>query len=243
MWGRMGWQDIKQRYRRSALGPFWLTLSMGIMCGALGILYSTLFKIEVNDYLPFLCLGLLAWGLVSTIIIEGCTAFIVSEHLIKQIKLPLTIHVFRLVWRNLIIFAHNFVVYIVVAVVFEIWPGTTVFLIIPGLALLILNAVWISLLLGIICTRFRDVPQIISSLIQIAFFMTPIIWKPELLERHSGFVLMNPFYVFVELLRAPLLGQSLDVTSWIMAFVITLLGTTFTFVIFSRFRSRIAYWL
>lgn len=108
LWGLLAWQDIKQRYRRSSLGPFWLTISMGVMIGTLGVLYGKLFKMAIQEYLPFLCLGLLTWTFISTSILEGCTVFIASESVIKQIKLPLSSHVYRLVWRNLIILGHNF---------------------------------------------------------------------------------------------------------------------------------------
>lgn len=243
LWGLLAWQDIKQRYRRSSLGPFWLTISMGVMIGALGFLYGKLFKMEIQEYLPFLCLGLLAWTLISTTITEGCTVFIASESVIKQIKLPLSSHVYRLVWRNLIIFGHNFVVFVLVAVFFGIWPGEAGILVVLGLLLIVLNATWAALLLGMICTRFRDVPLIVASLVQIVFFLTPILWQPSLLGRHIGFVDMNPFYHLIEIIRSPLLGRSPPVLSWVAALIIGAVGWLGTFLLFARFRKRIAYWL
>ena len=243
LWGLMGWQDIKQRYRRSLLGPFWLTLSMGILVGSLGVLYGVLFGVPIDDYLPFLALGFLSWGLMSGIIIDGCTAFIESEHVIKQVKLPFSVFVFRVIWRNLIIFAHNFVIYVLVAVVFGIWPGAAGLLFLPGLMLVATNALWIGLLFGMVCARFRDVPQIVTSLLQVAFFMTPIIWMPELLGNRIAFVNVNPFFHFVELLRAPLLGQVPTPLTWAVAFAATVAGWFVTLLFFRRFRSRIPYWL
>ncbi len=243
LWGRMGWQDIKQRYRRSVLGPFWLTLSMAILVAALGFLYSKLFGIAIDDYLPFLTLGFLAWGLISGVIIDGCTAFTAAEPFIKQMKLPFSLHIYRIVWRNLIIFAHNFVVYIGVAVVFGIWPGIAGLLLLPGLVLIVLTAIWVGLLLGMICARFRDVPQIVVSVLQVAFFLTPIIWKPELLGSRAGFVQANPFFHFVELVRAPLLGSVPGLMTWIVVLATTLAGWFVTFLFFRRFRARIAYWV
>ncbi len=243
LWGLMGWQDIKQRYRRSVLGPFWLTLSMGILVGSLGVLYGVLFGVPIDDYLPFLALGFLGWGLISGIINEGCTVFIESEHLIKQVKLPFSAFVFRLIWRHLIVFAHNFVIYLVVAVAFGIWPGAAGLLLLPGLVLVAVNAVWISLLFGMICARFRDVPQIVTSLLQVAFFLTPIIWMPELLGNRIAFVYVNPFFHFVELLRAPLLGQVPTPLTWAVVFAATAGGWFVTLLFFQRFRGRISYWL
>ncbi len=243
LWGLVGWQDIRQRYRRSVLGPFWLTLSMGVLVGTLGFLYGALFKIEVAEYLPFLALGFLAWGLISGVITDGCSAFIDSEHFIKQVKLPFSTFVFRVLWRNLIIFAHNFAVYVVVAIVFGIWAGWAGLLLIPGLVLIIGTAVWAGLLFGMICARFRDVPPIVTSLLQVAFFLTPIIWKPELLGNRIAFVQINPFFHFVELVRAPLLGQTPAPLTWAVVLGVTAGGWLVTFLFFRRFRSRIPYWV
>ena len=243
LWGLMGWQDIRQRYRRSMLGPFWLTLSMGILVGALGVLYAKLFGVDIHDYLPFLTLGFLSWTLISTLINEGCGTFTASENFIKQMRLPFSLFVYRIVWRNLIIFAHNLIIYPVVAVLFGIWPGVTGLLFLPGLAIVALNGLWAGLLLGMICARFRDVPQIVASLLQVAFFLTPIIWKPDLLGRRAGIVDLNPFYHFVQIIRAPLLGEVPDALTWGMALGVTAAGWFVTFLFFRRFRSRISYWV
>lgn len=242
LWNAMAWQDILQRYRGSMLGPFWLTISMAIMIAALGILYSTLFKIQIDDYLPFLCLGILSWSFLSTIVVESCTVFTSSEAIIKQIRIAFSVYVYRMIWRNLLILGHNAVVYVVVMLVFGLTPTWATLLVIPGLALILINAVWIALFFGMICARFRDVPQIIASLTQVVFFVTPIIWKPEHLGPYETIAHLNPFMSFVDLLRAPLLGTAPDALSWVVAIVATIVGWGVSFAAFVRFRSRIPYW-
>jgi ABC-type polysaccharide/polyol phosphate export permease len=243
LWGLLGWQDIRQRYRRSKIGPFWLTISMGVMVGSLGVLYAELFKMEVADYLPFIALGFMVWGLLSGLITEGCAAFIAAEGIIKQVGLPLSVHVYRVVWRNLIIFGHNAVIFLVVAVLFLIWPGWIGLLALPGLAFLCLNGIWIGLLLGLVSARFRDVPQIVASVMQVAFFLTPIIWKPTLLPSRAMVLDLNPFFHFVELVRAPLLGQAPGLASWLAVLGMTLGGWLATLALYRRYRWRIAYWM
>ena len=242
LWGMLGWQDIRQRYRRSTLGPFWLTISMGALVGGLGVLYAGLFRIDVADYLPFVAAGLIIWGLLSGLITEGCAAFIGAEGIIKQVNLPLSVHVYRVVWRNLIVFAHNVAIYVAAAVIFSIQPGWTGLLVLPGLALLCLNGVWMGLLLGLVSARFRDVPQIVASVVQVAFFLTPIIWKPELLPDRAFVLDLNPFFHLVELVRAPSLGQAPGLVSWLAAAGITLGGWLVTLLMYRRYRWRIAYW-
>ena len=243
LWGLLGWQDIRRRYRRSIIGPFWLTISMGALVAALGLLYGTLLKVEIADYVPFLALGFIVWTLVSGLITDGCAAFTGAESIIKQVDLPLSVHVYRMVWRNLIIFFHNAAIFVVVAVIFSIWPGWTGLLALPGLALLCLNGVWVGLLFGLMSARFRDVPPIVDSIVRIAFFVTPILWMPELLPDRAVLLDFNPFFHILELVRTPLLGQAPEPASWLAVLGMTLGGWLVTFILFCYYRWRIAYWV
>jgi ABC-type polysaccharide/polyol phosphate export permease len=243
LWGRLGWQDVMLRYRRSIIGPLWLTISMGVTIFALGYIYGGLFNIDVEHYLPFLTAGFLVWGLLTSTINEGCQTYIETDWIIRQIDLPLSMFPLRVVWRNLIIFSHNTLIYILVAWIFNLNVGWSLLLVIPGLMLLLLNAVWFATLLGMLSARFRDLPQIISSILQVAFFITPIIWTPEQAEHRPLLVVSNPFYHFIELLRAPMLGKTPTLLNWEVALLITAAGWLLTFVFYRRFHGRIAYWV
>ena len=243
LWYLLGWQDIRQRYRRSVLGPFWLTLSMGALVGALGTLYGMLFKVEIAVYVPHLALGFIVWALISGVITDGCGVFISAESIIKQVGLPLSVHVYRLLWRNLLILFHNAAVFVVVAAIFGVWPGWAGLLALPGLVLLCLNGIWVGLLFGIISARFRDVPPIVASIVRICFFVTPIIWMPELVPQRAMVLEFNPFYHLVEVVRAPLLGELPGLSSWIAVLSMTIGGWVLAFAFFRRYRWRIAYWV
>jgi lipopolysaccharide transport system permease protein len=243
LWSMIAWRDIKQRYRRSTLGPFWLTLSMAFMVTGLGLVYGTLFKMDLSKYLPFLCLGLILWEFISKSIIEGAASFLALEGLIKQIRLPLTTHIASTVWRNLIVLAHNAVIYAVVAAIFLVNPGWGALLLIPALLLVTLNLVWIALLLAILCTRFRDVSLIVQSVVQMLFFVTPVFWSPSLMPARTILVRGNPFYHMLELLRAPLIGEQASAESWIFMAAMLVAGWALAFCLFAKFRRRIAYWL
>ncbi|QDM19573.1 ABC transporter permease [Tardiphaga sp. vice278] len=243
LWLRLGWNDILQRYRRSMLGPLWLTLSMAIMVVSLGVLYAELFKTPLHDFLPFLCVGLLVWNYFSTFFTEGGTLFVGSESYIKQIRLPYSVYVYRSTWSKLIIFAHNFVIYFGVLIYFQLWPGATALLAIPGLILVTFNGAVISLLLGLLSARFRDIPQVINSVIQIVLFITPIMWKPELLRSRPYIADLNPFFHLIEIVRAPLLGNLPTTTNYLAVLLITAVNVAITTAFFVRFRSRLAYWV
>lgn len=244
IWLMLGWQDIRQRYRRSALGPFWLTLSTGITTVALGFVFSLLFKSPHERYFPYLAVGLVAWSLISTIMIDGCMCFIHAEATIKQIRLPFTMYACRLVWRNVAIFLHNLVIVIGVMLWFGIAGSAwAVPLVLPGLFIVLLNGLWMALTLGLICARFRDVPQIVTSGVQLVFFVTPIIWEPSLMPGRNRIIHFNPFHHLVELVRAPLLGYVPATESWLLGIGTAVVGWLFAFALLVGYRRRIAYWL
>ena len=243
LWGTMGWYDVRQHYRRSVLGPLWLTLSMAIMIGALGFLYGTLFGQPLHDYLPYLALGLIFWAFIASFMIEGCNVFAAAAPYILQIRVPLSIYVFRLMWRNLIILAHNCIVFLAVAVIFDVRPGWAILLAIPGLAIICLNGVVMSFLLGVLAARFRDIPPIVASVVQIFFFVTPILWRPEQVPAKAFVAEFNPFYHLLSIVRKPLLGQVPTLTSWTFSLVLTAVSLFLAGVLFVRFRPRIAYWV
>lgn len=243
IWPMLGWQEIRQRYRRSVLGPFWLTISTGVLIGGMGPLYGRLLGQDVSAYFPYLAISLVVWTLISTTINELCFSFIIAEGFIKQIKLPLSIHVLRVVWKNLIIFAHNLVILVLVLVFFPPPLSLHLLLFPVSLFLLAVNAIWTGLLLGLLCARFRDIPQIVTSLTQVALFFTPVLWKAEMLGRNIFAAEINPFFHFLEIVRQPLLSESIPTTSWLVVGCITAGGYVVAITAFARSRARIAYWV
>jgi lipopolysaccharide transport system permease protein len=243
IWQMLGWFEIRQRYRRSLLGPFWLTLSTGLLVAAMGPLYGRLFGLDISQYFPYLAIGFVLWLFLAGVINDACAAFISAEGYIKQLKLPLTVHVMRMLWRNVIVFLHNAVI---VALVLVFWPPqpTWHLLTIPlAVLLIIVNGIWIGISVGLVCARFRDIPQIIASLVQVAFFLTPVMWPAGMLGRNQWAALWNPFYHFLELVRAPLVTGTTNWLAWQAALGITVVGWTASYLLFVRYRARIAYWV
>ncbi|MDE2166820.1 MAG: ABC transporter permease [Alphaproteobacteria bacterium] len=244
MWTRMGWQEIKRRYRRTFIGPFWATLSLGVFILTLGILWARLWHQDTKTYLPYLCAGMITWVLVSTIITDGCTTFTSAEGLIKQFNFRYSMLPCSIVWRNLIVFAHNAVIFVAVGIYAGVPVGWSTFLIVPGLALICLTGVWVGILLGMICARYRDIVQIVISLLQISTFVTPIFYRPDQLTgRLSVMATYNFLYHYVDIVRSPLLGFTPAPISYVVTGSITILGWIMTIYFYGRFRRRIPYWL
>ena len=243
LWGRLGWTDIQQRYRRSILGPLWLTISMATIIGALGFLYASLFKIELATYLPFLTIGFVLWQMISGIILDGCTVFVSAEGVIKQVNLPFSLHVYRVLWRNFLTFLHNAVVILAIIVMFDVPFGWKNLLFLAGLAVLILNGVWVTLLLGLLCARFRDLNPTIGSIVQLSFFVTPIIWSPDLIPDKKFILALNPFFHFVESVRAPLMGDVVPVETWLVLIGIAVVGWAVVIPSLGIMKRQLVYWL
>jgi ABC-type polysaccharide/polyol phosphate export permease len=243
IWGMLGWDDIRQRYRRSVLGPFWITLSMGVFIVLLGVIYARLFKTDIAIYLPYLSVGLVTWGFISTTTIESCRAFQEGERILKQIKLPYSVYILRVVWRNVIIFLHTIVIFIPVAVLFQVEPTWYTLLALPGMALIYINQVWVTVVLAILCSRYRDIMPVVTTTVQILMFATPIMYLRESLGESAWIADINPLYHLIELVRAPLLGNPAAMLSWEVGIATAIIGTCLALGLLVRTSRRIVFWV
>ena len=165
--------------------------------------------------------------------------------MIKQLPIPLFVHILRVLWRNLLILAHNILILPLVLLVVGKGIGLEALLAILGLLLVALCLSWLAFLFAMLCARYRDLAQIVASVLQVAFYVTPIIWMPSVLLDRMGatFLKFNPFYHLLDVIRAPLLGVVPSLTSWLVVLVVAIVGWGFTLLVFSRLRHRVAYWL
>ncbi|MBI0433316.1 ABC transporter permease [Roseomonas sp. KE0001] len=244
---RLAWAlarlDLRNRYRGSVIGPFWVTLSTAAMLLGLGLLYSQLFGIALGNYLPHLAASLVTWQALATLVGDATTSLSSAEAVIRQLRLPLTTHVLRCVFRNAVTAAHSLPLILVVFLLVGHWPGWELLLVVPGLAVLALNAFTITLFLGMICARFRDIGPIVTNFMQLAFFMTPVIWKPESLGDKAVWLPLNPFYTLLEMLRGPLVEGGGTLMTWVAALIYSSVLAAIALVFFVRFRNRVAFWV
>ncbi|MFC6147124.1 ABC transporter permease [Corynebacterium nasicanis] len=250
LWLQLGWQDIKQRYRRSTLGPLWITIATGVMALALGLLYSMLFQIPVAEFLPHVTVGLIMWGFISGCIKDGADIFIDNEGLIKQLPSALSVHVYRLVWRQTLFLAHNLVIWAVLMMIFPRPLGWDLLLAIPAMALLIVNGVWVTMFFGIVATRYRDVAPLLEAMVQLLFYVTPIVWTTQTLKEQGGDIAqrallaeINPLFHYMEIIRAPLIGQPVAAYHWWIVLACTSVGLVLALLAMRQWRFRVSYWV
>lgn len=243
LWTLLGWLEIRQRYARSRIGPFWLTISMGVLITSLGVVYGTLFGQKMNEYLPFLASSLVLWGMFATTVQEGSVAYINSASYIRQMATPKLIYILQVVWRNLIVLLHNFVIIIALLAIFGVkrWEILPVF--VPALLIYIANTMWIAMIIALLSARFRDLPQIVGALLQVAFYVTPIIFRPESLNRFAFIVEWNPIAYLIDVVRGPLIGQMPSPMTWVVTIGMAVVGWPFALFITGRYLKRIPYWI
>jgi lipopolysaccharide transport system permease protein len=241
----MGFNDIRKRYVRSKIGQFWLTLSLMVNIGTLGFVWAYLFKISVIDYLPLLATGIVLWTYVSGCILEGSNLYITSASYLQSLNLPKLTYLNSLLIRNIIVLLHNLIVLVPIFYFCSIDISlSNIFLSIFGFLLTILFLYPSVMILSLFSLRFRDFPNIVASLMQIVFYTTPIMWKIDLMpERIQNYLIFNPFAVFVSICRDPLFGINISSKYWLAAIVYLVVAWLIAFPFYSKFRSRIIYWL
>jgi len=245
VWGALAWQDIRIRYIRTLLGPLWMTVSMAVSVFALGLVFSKIFNSDLGTYLPFLTSGMLIWGFISGVLLEAATTFPNAQLIILSVSAPYSMHAYRGVLRQVIIFGHNLLVFVGVILVVGVSVTPATLLFVPALILVCTIMAWVTLMLALIGTRFRDLQPIIATVLQLFFFVTPLIWDRDQLagRAHPIWVDINPFYHLVEVMRAPMLGKMPPLLTIAVVIGIAIGGWLATFAMFARFRRRIPYWL
>jgi len=242
----LGWQDIRQSYRRSVFGQLWITIGMAVTIAAIGVVFGTIFGTPMQIFLPYLASGLIMWGLVAGILNDGNQAFIAAEGMIKQLPLPIIVYIVRIVWRNIIVSAHNIVI---LPIVILIVGGSTSWAILLwplGVLLAVIALSGLALVFGIVSARYRDLPQIVSAALTVAFYVTPVIWIRESIgdnELVTALVTFNPLNHILQVGRLPLIGQYPTIENWTWVIASAAFFWTVGMMLFKRFEKRIAYWV
>ena len=241
----LGTDDVKETYRRTFVGPLWITIGLGVQVAMIGVVFSLIFSADLQTYLPYLAVSLVVWNFLQQSINDGCNAFTASERLIKQIPLPFMAYVLRILWKQIFVFGHNFLVIPVVFVLFGYGLTESAFFLPLGLAILVTNLGWIIAVVGIVSARYRDLPPIVQSLLTMAFYVSPVIWVPTAIpaEYQNVILGLNPFYHLMEMVRSPLLGEVPEVLSIVVATTLGAVGWVFAWLLLRKFSSRIAFWV
>ena len=243
LWWTLAWYDTVLRYRRSILGPLWLTVSMGLLLLGMGPLYSALFHVPLGRFLPHLTLGIIFWTFFTTTITDGCNMFVVAAPYLKAGEFSGSVFVWRTLTRNVIQLLHHLILFVPIAFWAGVRPTPLLLQLLPGVLIVLINLHAMCLSLGVICARFRDVTLIMTSVLQLLMFLTPVFWLPDALPSQSRFILYNPLAQMLDVLRLPLLGGRVTPSTWRFLVLFTLFSVVAAAVLYARNRRRIVYWI
>jgi ABC-type polysaccharide/polyol phosphate export permease len=243
LWWRLGLDQTTSRFQRSVLGPFWMACNLLVVAFALAFLVSTLMGVDMSKSYPQVVAGLLAWSLVGTTIAEAQAIFLYNAGLMQSQRLPLSFYVFLHAQKAATNFLTQMIAFWAVMLVLNkfVIPHWTL---IPALALVLLIVCFQGFIIAIPSTRFRDVAYMMSYIVQLLFYVTPVFWMAENISAQRRWVVeLNPFAHQVDLLRAPLLGHAPAVNDWIWVLATTGVLALVAFALLAMFRKRVVFWL
>lgn len=243
-WRYLASEQVKNSYRRTVLGPWWLTAQQAIYVAGLALVFGQLFHQNLKSFLPYVAVGFLVYVLLIGLLRNGANVFVGQADLIKSTRQPLSSLVFRSVMVELIQFGHNAVISLLFFAFGFITPSFWLFLVPLALLVILLNGVLLGLWLGPVVARFRDVSPAIDSVLQVIIFFTPIFYRAsDLTGIRGSLITWNPFTPFINLFRDGVLGEAPGLATVVGAAVYTLLDAVLALVLFTRVRSRLPYWV
>lgn len=243
-WWLLARQSVQGSYRRTFLGPFWMTAQQLMWVLGIGVVYSQLFHVERGTFIPLLAYGVLIWQQIMGALTSAPSLFIDSASYLSSSNLPLSFYGYQALANQVITFAHTAVVMVIIPIMYGVGPTLWAIALVPlALGLVLLNSAACMLWLAPLGTRFRDVRVAIASVTQLLMFVTPVFWDPAQLPGRHWVVMVNPFAWPVLSFRDPLIGTSPDGLVWLLFAIATVVNCSVGFIVFSRARRRIRYWL
>ena len=210
IWTRLGIQDVRLKFRRSATGRLVdLRQPDGSRAGDRVHLRQPARTGPAREFIPYLTIGLILWSYLTNSIVEGGNAFVNSEGYIKQISLPIYIYIFRAFVSIGLTALIALSAFVLVAAFYRVPVGPGTLLVVPGFMLMMIASLLLVTIFAHLNTRFRDVAHMASVGMQVLFYVTPVIFPAELLRKRRSLSLvieLNPMYHLLEVVRRPLLA-------------------------------------
>ncbi len=239
----MAWSDVRARYKRSVLGPLWITLGTAISIFAFGFIWSELLHMNRQTFVPILTSGLVLWQFMSACIMEASSVFSRQASIIRNLDLPLSLHPAQLILRHCINFAHNVPLIVLVMLILGLPFNLHMLMVFPAFLLVTANLFWMSMLIGVLGARFRDFEYMIGMIMPLLMFLSPVMFRPDALPFSGKYIWANPFADMIELVRQPLLGEVIPDFLWMINLGLLGGGGVVTFIFFSTKFKRIAFWV
>ena len=198
--------DVRAMYRKTVLGPLWPVLLNLIGVLGMSLVWARLLGQPMHTFIPSVTLGMIAWQFISGLLSGGSISMFQYAPIIRNVPMPPYFFVLRSLARQTVIFLHNIPIIIGMMLFLQVPLTAATLLVLPGFVLLVLHGFWITYVLGITGARMRDLQHMITAVLPMLFFITPVMFRIDHLPAHMDLVLYNPLAYGIEALRMPLLG-------------------------------------
>jgi ABC-type polysaccharide/polyol phosphate export permease len=208
---KLSYFDIILRYRRTIIGPLWTILSTSVITIVIAGFWSIIFK-EINfEYLLHVYIGFIIWNLIQNMTI-GSVNLLTQEHneLIRNTNIPISVLILRHTLRSIIIMSYFFPIILILLIFRGKTEIINIPLIITALIMIFIIFFLLSSIISILCSRYRDLIELLSLVMGSSLLITPVIWDSKMLVDYQKFVYLNPFAIIIDSLRKPLLGQDIN---------------------------------
>jgi ABC-type polysaccharide/polyol phosphate export permease len=240
----LGIQQLRHRFARSRLGQIWLTVSTALTIGAMGAVWSLLWKQPLREIMPFVGVGIIMWNFITQVLNECTLAFINHGHFYRNQKMNFSVSVYSVIYNNTLILAYNLIIVVVLIIAFGVPINWYQLQIVPAFVLTWITMAWSGYIVAMTCVRYRDIIQLVTSWLQVLFWITPVMWKPDFIPSQYQFIIdYNPFAQFLNLLRNPFLGEPVSSYTWLTTSAITFGGGILALLLIGRYQRRIIFWI
>lgn len=240
----LGTGEIRRRYARSKLGQFWVTLSTAFTITALGFVWSALWRMQVGDLMLFIAVSLIFWQFISGMLSEAPVVFVSAAPIMHNQGVEHSTFIYSLAIKHVVMLLHSLPILVISLALFGSFSNISLLSALVGIVLLMIFLFGLSYIIAIICLRFRDLTQVVQNSIMVIFFITPVLWKPELMTGDRAFLLhYNPFAIYLGILQKSFLGGEITRYQWSAATGLAIVAMAVALPIVGWARKRLIYWV
>jgi len=245
IWIRLGLQDVRLKFRRSAVGVAWIFVNLAVLVSSIGFIYANLLGQDTREFIPYLTIGMILWSYLTSSIVEGGNAFVHSEGYIRQISLPIYVYVLRYFVSISATALISMLAYVAVAIIYGVALGAGTLYAIPGLVMVMAASLLFITIFAHLNARFRDIAHLASVGMQVLFYVTPVIFPARLLRQRADLAYVvdyNPMYHLIEVVRRPLLTNGpAEFQSYVATGIVLIVLTIAASVVIGMNQRRIVY--
>lgn len=243
LWTALGAEDLSDRYRRTFFGVTWVVTSFAAFVFVKVLVFGQMSPASFGEFAMFVTVGFGLWSYISLMVLDCCSAYVTSHNWLMGTSIPYPVFFLQAIYRNWLVFALTLLVMFGVL----IWKQThwtpVMFAAIPGLLSYMIAPMWFAAIMAPLCLRYRDVYHFMQTVMRLLFFITPILWMPGTTAGLAKLAKYNPVTHFIEIVRMPLVYNTVPWDSWAVVIVVNVLGLAIGAYMYASTRNKVAFWL